>query len=65
MVQINANIDDKLIERFRHVIYIRSGLTKGNIKKALEEAILDYIVKYEDLKAAGEKAKTQVIKKSI
>jgi hypothetical protein len=47
---INAKIDDKLVKEFRHVIYNRHGLKKGDFKNALEEAMLDYIRKY----AAGE-----------
>ncbi|HEV8387863.1 MAG TPA: hypothetical protein VGQ03_09600 [Nitrososphaera sp.] len=50
MAIINAKIDDKLVKEFRHVIYNRHGLKKGDFKNALEEAMLDYIRKY----AAGE-----------
>jgi hypothetical protein len=45
---INAKIDDKLVKEFRHVIYNRHGLKKGDFKNALEEAMLDYIRKYAD-----------------
>jgi hypothetical protein len=43
---INAKIDDNLVKEFRHVIYNRHGLKKGDFKNALEEAMLDYIRKY-------------------
>jgi len=43
---INAKIDDKLVRDFRHIIYERHGLRKGDFKNALEEAMLDYIHKY-------------------
>ncbi len=46
MAIINAKIDDKLVKEFRHVIYSRHGLKKGDFKNALEEAMLDYIRKY-------------------
>jgi hypothetical protein len=45
---INAKIDDKLVKEFRHVIYSRHGLKKGDFKNALEEAMLDYIRKYSE-----------------
>ena len=43
---INAKVDDKLVKEFRHVIYERHGLKKGDFKNAPEEAMLDYIQKY-------------------
>ena len=46
MAIINAKIDDKLVKEFRHVIYSRHGLKKGDFKNALEEAMIDYIRKY-------------------
>lgn len=48
MAIINAKIDDKLVKDFRHVIYSRHGLKKGDFKNALEEAMLDYIRKYSE-----------------
>jgi predicted PolB exonuclease-like 3'-5' exonuclease len=48
MTVINANVDDKLVLKFRHVIYERHGLKKGDFKNALEEAMLDYIQKYSE-----------------
>jgi|GEM_PF-6963159 len=49
MVQINANLDDEIVMKFRHVVYTKDGLKKGDFKKALEEAMLDYIQKYSKL----------------
>ena len=46
MTVINANVDDGLIKKFRHVIYSNHGLKKGDFKNALEEAMLDYVRKY-------------------
>ena len=46
MTVINANVDDKLVKQFRHVIYNKHVLKKGDFKNALEEAMLDYIRKY-------------------
>ena len=46
MTVINANVNDSLIKKFRHVIYSNHGLKKGDFKNALEEAMLDYVRKY-------------------
>ena len=58
MAIINAKIDDKLVKEFRHVIYSRHGLKKGDFKNALEEAMLDYIRKYaaEEMSKSTEQA---------
>ncbi|AFU57748.1 hypothetical protein Ngar_c08060 [Candidatus Nitrososphaera gargensis Ga9.2] len=53
MAIINAKVDDNLVKEFRHVIYEKYGLRKGDFKNALEEAILDYIRKYAAEKAAS------------
>ena len=62
MAIINAKVDDKLVKEFRHVIYERHGLKKGDFKNALEEAMLDYISKYaeegSDINKLAEIAKT-------
>jgi hypothetical protein len=41
-----ANIDDKLVQEFRSVIFKKCGLKKGDISKAIEEALQDYVKKY-------------------
>jgi hypothetical protein len=46
MGQINAKIDRELLEKFRHIIFIRHGLRRGDFKNAIEEAIIDYIKKH-------------------
>jgi hypothetical protein len=46
MTVINAKIDDVLVGKFRHVVYTKYGLKKGDFKRALEEAMLDYVRKY-------------------
>ena len=46
MTIINAKVDDNLVKEFRHVIYEKYGLKKGDFKNALEEAMLDYIRKH-------------------
>jgi hypothetical protein len=43
---INARIDDKLLKEFRHVVYVKYGLKKGDLTKALEEAVRDYVQKH-------------------
>ena len=45
MSLINARIDDKLLKDFRHVVYVKYGLKKGDLTRALEEAIRDYVQK--------------------
>jgi hypothetical protein len=50
---INAKVDDNLVKEFRHVIYEKHGLKKGDFKNALEEAMLDYIRKHAAEKTAG------------
>ena len=50
MTQITANLDDRLLKEFRDVIYNKSGLRKGDFKKSLEEAIVEYITKYSKTK---------------
>ena len=56
MVQINANLDERIVKEFRHVIYTRAGLKKGDFKKALEQAMLDYILKYAESKNISDMA---------
>ncbi len=46
MPQINVNVDDEILRHFRDVIYYKYGLKKGDFKKAVEEAIVDYVKKY-------------------
>jgi len=57
MTQITANLDDRLIKEFRDVIYNKSGLRKGDFKKSLEEAMLDYIIRYSKSDGAKDFAK--------
>lgn len=57
MTQINAKIDDAILDQFRDVIYTRMGLRKGDFKKSLEDAMLDYIMKYSKSETAKEFAK--------
>jgi hypothetical protein len=53
MSLINARIDDKLLKDFRHVVYVKYGLKKGDLTKALEEAIRDYVEKNEEPKTVS------------
>ena len=52
MATINAKVDDNLVKEFRHIIYERHGLKKGDFKNALEEAMIDYVRKYSAEKIA-------------
>lgn len=45
MSQINTRISAELLEKFRHVVFLRHGLRKGDMKRAIEEAIKDYVKK--------------------
>ena len=57
MTQINAKIDEEILKEFRDVIYTRMGLRKGDFKKSLEEAMLDYIIRYSKSDGAKDFAK--------
>ena len=46
MQHINATVDDKILREFRDVIYRRKGLRKGDFQQSLEEAMLEYVLKY-------------------
>lgn len=48
MSQINTRIDDDVLDGFREVIFHKYGLKKGDFKKALEEALQDYIQKHNE-----------------
>jgi hypothetical protein len=39
VANLNLKIDDKLDEQFRNELVKRYGMKRGNIKKAVEEAI--------------------------
>ena len=45
-ISVNSNLDDSILKEFRDVIYHKRGLKHGDFKKTLEEAMLDYIIKY-------------------
>jgi len=45
MGQLNLHIDDKLEDRFRRVAAEKFGAKKGFLKKAIEEAIKEWISK--------------------
>lgn len=47
MGRIDFNLDDNLEEKFRKVVFKRKGMKKGNLGKALEEAIDLWIEKGE------------------
>ncbi len=49
MSQISTNIDAKMLEEFRKINFYKYGLRKGDFKKALEEAMADYIQKNHEL----------------
>jgi len=47
MVELDANISSELNKRFRELIYRKYGYKRGNISRAVEEALSDYVVKHE------------------
>ena len=57
MPQINAKIDEDILTEFRDVIYTKHGLKKGDFKKTLEDAMLEYIIKYSKSENAKDFAK--------
>lgn len=46
MGKINIALNDEIEEKFRKAVYHRMGMKKGNISKALEEAIEHWIKTY-------------------
>lgn len=48
MAQVTTKVQDDILKAFRDVIYTRFGLKKGDVKHALEEAMIDYIEKYRE-----------------
>lgn len=44
--QIAVDIDKEILARFREIIYRKTGLKKGDFKAAIEQAMLDYILKH-------------------
>lgn len=57
MEHINATVDDKILHEFRDVIYKRKGLRKGDFQQSLEEAMLEYVLKYSKSEKTKELAK--------
>ena len=47
MGKMNIVLDDKVEEKFRRAVFERKGMKKGNISKALSEAIEQWINFYE------------------
>ena len=47
MGKINIVLNDEIEAKFRKAVYQRKGMKKGNISKALEEAIEHWIKTYE------------------
>ncbi|HKZ41131.1 MAG TPA: hypothetical protein VJ044_09225 [Candidatus Hodarchaeales archaeon] len=43
MAKMNIVLDDKLEEQFRKTVFQRKGMKKGNISKAIQEAIVNWI----------------------
>ena len=47
MAQITTKIKEDVLKAFRDTIYTKYGLRRGDLKHALEEAMTDYIQKYQ------------------
>jgi len=43
MGKMNIVLDDEIEEKFRRAVFERKGMKKGNISKALEEAIQQWM----------------------
>lgn len=62
-ISVNSNLDEHILKEFRDVIYQKRGLKHGDFKKTLEDAMLEYIIKYSKSSNAKEFAKhTKIIK---
>jgi hypothetical protein len=46
-VELDANINPDLNHRFREIVYKKYGYKRGAISKAVEEALIYYVQKYE------------------
>ncbi|MGI0083301.1 MAG: hypothetical protein ACREAF_02750 [Nitrosopumilaceae archaeon] len=57
VAKITTTIDDKILTKFRDAVYNTKGLKKGDIKNALEDAMLDYVQKYNQTLSTKETAK--------
>ena len=45
-ISVNSNLDNEILKEFRDVIYHKRGLKHGDFKITLEDAMLEYIIKY-------------------
>lgn len=43
MAALNLTIDDKLDDEFRKTVMKRMGMKRGNIRKAVEEALENWV----------------------
>ena len=48
MGDINTFVPDELEQRWRWTVFHIKGSKKGNLQDSLEEAILGYVIKYEN-----------------
>ena len=62
-ISVNSNLDDGILKEFRDVIYQKRGLKHGDFKKTLEDAMLEYIVKYSKSSTAKAYAKRAMSEK--
>jgi len=62
-ISVNSNLDDVILREFRDVIYRKRGLKHGDFKKTLEDAMLEYIIKYSKSDTAKEFAKRAMLEK--
>lgn len=49
MVRITGEVSNDLEQKFRQIVYRKFGMKHGNISKAVEEALKDWINKNEPL----------------
>ena len=57
---ISANLDDNILKEFRDAIYHKSGLMRGDFKKNIETAMIEYIIKYSESENAKDFAKRAI-----
>ena len=50
MTTICSNVDEKILNEFRDAIYQNSRLRRGDFKKNLEIAMIEYTIKYSNSK---------------
>lgn len=55
MGRLDLNIDDDLEKKFREAVFHSKGMKKGNLTKALEEAVAKWIKEQDEVRPKRER----------